>query len=220
MAIGILVLKAEKERINLKRQRFERGRMTWLPDEELGKQDKAAKDLGLSRKNPERVAQMARELRWKLKKQQRYMNHVSSERPGDDRLQVLAPVQRSLADGSDEISRKSEWEFKNSNNQMEGKNPQSLVQLALQYYVNLMEKKSNGPGPGGPGAGPGVKAKSPSPRSCFGVIAGQACYLIASASSRGKLKPRRHRGARSRHHRGACLPSACPTARQIFPRPD
>ena len=153
------------------------------------------------------------------------MNHLSSMRPGDDRLQVLAPVQRSLeslAHGSDEISRASGWSFKNSNNQMEGKNPQSLVQLALQDYV---EKKSNGlgPGPGGTRsrtARPGAKAKSPSPRSCFGVIAGQACYLIASASSRGKLKPRRHRGARSRHHRGACLPSACPTARQIFPRPD
>ena len=146
VAIGILVLKAEKDRINLKRQRFMRGNMTWLPDEELGKQDKAAKDLGWSRKKPESIAQMAREWRWKLKKHQRYMNHLSSMRPGDDRLQVLAPVQRSLADASDEISRASEWEFKNSNNQMEGKNPQSLVQLALQYYVNLMEKKAMGLG--------------------------------------------------------------------------
>ena len=60
VAIGILVLKAEKERINLKRKRFMRGNMTWLPDEELGKQDKVDKNFGLSRKNPERVAQMAR----------------------------------------------------------------------------------------------------------------------------------------------------------------
>ena len=45
-------------------------------------------------------------------------------------------------------------------------------------------------------------------------------FNSASASSRGKLKPpRHHRGVRSRHHRGACLPSACRTARQIFPDP-
>lgn len=142
VAIGILVLKAEKDRINLKRQRFMRGNMTWLPDEELGKQGKKAKELGKQGNNPESIAHMARELRWKLKKQQHYMNHLSSMHPGDDSLPValsLGPLQR-LSIESDELSLASGWSFKKSKNQMEGENPQSLVKIALRYYIEEHEQ--------------------------------------------------------------------------------